>query len=144
MLSYQLVPEVAIYSKDNESELNGYIFHYHYGDTDLTGKEEYEIEQVEILKDNPAVLNAIKHIFNDNSNITLGRFTAQKYGTHTYYYYVSGGLAHKDIIHKLDNQQTIYTHYDGLYPMQLHLLLNKYYNLEMPRYEELCITKTEL
>ena len=57
---------------------------------------------------------------------------------------MSGGLAHKDIIHKLDNQQKIYTHYDGLYPMQLHLLLNKYYNLEMPRYEELCITKTEL
>lgn len=144
MLSNRLIPEVEIYSYQNKTTLDGVLFHYHPNIDEQCEKEEYEIDEVEILKNNPAILNNIQYIFEDISSENLGKFTVQKYATHTYYYRVGGGTEHKNLIRTLDSQQKVYKHYDGLYAMQLHLLLTKYHNIEAPAYERKLNEKLKL
>ena len=144
MLSNRFIPEVEIYSYQNKTTLDGVLFHYHPNINEQCEREEYEIDEVEILKNNPAILNNIQHIFEDISSENLGKFTVQKYATHTYYYRVGGGTEHKDLIRTLDSQQKVYKYYDGLYAMQLHLLLTKYHNIEAPAYERKLNEKLKL
>jgi len=135
LLSSLFVPEVEIYKYEGKTTLDGILFNYHPNINEKCDKEEYEISQVDFLKDNPAVVNAIQHIFTDIPKTNLGKFTIQKYAVRTYYYPVGGGTEHKNLIRTLDSQQKIYKYYDGLYAMQLYLLLTKYHNIEAPAYE---------
>lgn len=135
LLSSLFVPEVEIYKYEGKTTLDGILFNYHPNINEKCEKEEYEINQVDFLKDNPAVINAIQHIFTDIPKTNLGKFTIQKYAVRTYYYPVGGGTEHKNLIRTLDSQQKIYKYYDGLYAMQLYLLLTKYHNIEAPAYE---------
>ena len=143
-LSSLFVPEVEIYHYQNKTTLDGVIFHYHPNINEQCEKEEYEIDQVEMFKNNPAILNNIHYILSELSSVALGKFTVQKYATHTYYYPVGGGTEHKNLIRTLDSQQKIYKYYDGLYAMQLHLLLTKYHNIEAPAYERKLNEKLKL
>jgi len=135
ILSNQFVPEVNIYKYQNETDLDFYLFNYHYGSYDMCEKEEYEIDQIDCLKNNPAILDAINHIFDGISPNAHGRFTVQKYGHDSYYYYNGGGVEHKNLLRMIDSGQKVYTRYDGLYCMQLYLLLTQYRELITPQYE---------
>ena len=140
-LSNELIPEVEIYKDGIKTRLDGYLFHYHAGEFDLCGKEEYEIDDIPVVKNNPAITDAINHIFDDLPQNINGRFTIQKYDTCSYYYWSGGGIKHKDLLKKLDVNQKIYSKYDGLYAMQLRLLLTNYVQADTPEYEELCENK---
>ena len=129
------MPEVRLYNHNTKTELDAFLFHYHYGAADICEKQEFELNEVEILKDNPAVNQAIHHIFDNITSNGHGRFTAQKYGTDSYYYYDGGGIEHKNLLRTIDSGQKVYSNYDGLYCMQLHLLLTKYKPLQIPEYE---------
>lgn len=143
-LSNELIPDVEIYSYQDETNLDGYLFHYHYRADDLCDKEELELNEIAVLKTNPAITMAIEHIFDNLGSDITGRFTAQRYSKQSYYYHVGGGIAHKNILRKIDSGQRIFKYYDGLYCMQLYLLLSRYHALETPQYFKLWNTKLKM
>lgn len=139
-----LVPIVNLYKYNNETTFNGYLFHYR--DNQIPCPQgEFIIDQVEILKDNPAVEQALNHIFDaETSEIAHGYFTVQKYSERSYYYYVNGGIERKNLLHTLDPNSKVYPYYDGLYCMQLRILLSFYLNETSPAYEDKLSEKLNL
>lgn len=131
-----LVPIVNLYKYNNETTFNGYLFHYR--DNQIPCPQgEFVIDQVEILKDNPAIEQTLNHIFDaETSEIAHGYFTVQKYSERSYYYYVNGGIERKNLLHTLDPNSKVYPYYDGLYCMQLRILLSFYLNETSPAYED--------
>lgn len=144
LLSSLFVPEVEIYKYQGKTTLDGVLFNYHPDINATCKKEEYEIDKLDFLKNNPAIMHTIQHIFDDVSEVSTGKLTVQKYATQTYYYCAGGGTEHKNLIRTLDSQQKIYKYYDGLYAMQLFLLLTKYHNIEAPAYESTLDEKLRL
>ena len=134
ILLSDLVPYVQLYNYGSETTLDGYLFHYH-DNWEPTTKEEYLVNQIEVLKNNPAVNQSLNYIFENLGEDINGYFTVQKYAIRTYYYYVGGGIERKNILHELDSSQKTYPYYDGLYVMQLRLLLSKYINASTPAYK---------
>lgn len=62
----------------------------------------------------------------------------------TYYYNNGGGLKFSDVLHTLNNQELIYPKFDGLYIMQLKILLTQYVESATQPYEMALSDKLEL
>ena len=144
-LNPQIVPYVEIYRDKNETVFDNFNFFYHSENTPCN-KEEYEINELSVLRDNPAITNAIDYVFKDVLNqgdstqsidsARYARFTAQKYSRRTYYYRTGGGLLRSKVLSFLDPTAVNYPLYNGLYCMQLNLLVSRYRNAEMPVYKQ--------
>lgn len=144
-LNPQIVPYVEIYRDKNETVFDNFNFFYHSENTPCN-KEEYEINELPVLRDNPAITNAIDYVFKDVLNqgdstqsidsARYARFTAQKYSRRTYYYRTGGGLLRSKVLSFLDPTAVNYPLYNGLYCMQLNLLVSRYRNAEMPIYKQ--------
>lgn len=130
-LGTSLLPKVEIYQYNKQTILPKLQFYYDFKDL----KHLYHLSDIPHAVHNPAIAAALQQVWPDrNDRYVL--LDAQEQGTTTYYYNNGGGLEWKNVLHFLKPTATIYDSLNGLYVMQLNILLNQYIQSSATLYEK--------
>ncbi len=130
-LNYDFIPKVKIFDIEGQTLLPNYQYIYTTEEDLQDFKDAAAITELEVIQNNPTVLETINHFFGVDNHLF-----AQEYGRTTYYLHEGGGWEWSNVAHILEPNNKVFDYFEGLYGMQLHLLLKNYVNAATTLYEK--------